>query len=455
MKQAFVNSQQRITAILNKEPMRFWWGNGRLLTAAIVSIYVFQLVSYSRIGDYEYIWGKLGVPAMLQRHFSDLLSVLSAFQCTRLGYNVLISNPCDGLWPNLNYPLIWMKLAPLGLGQSDTVWLGIVLGVVFIIAALLVARPLNLAEGLIYGAILISPSVMLGVERGNVDLILFILLCLALLILDHARFGYIRCIAYSLIYLTVLLKLYPVFGFAVILREKTKACLAALAVFGAASLGYLLSDLNQFRLVYSFYPQTTVYSFGRSVLIKLLSDLNGSVNLPGVSQTSPAQEWVSISAMICVGVLAFATAWRSWSLGNPASDYEGWRLDCFRVGAAIYIGCFALGYNYDYRLIFTILTVPLMLDWLKNATGLLQGLGGSALACLVLTLWLSRWSTVFVFFSLPDRYFFPDEFLNWFLLFFYFFGLFITLPGWVRPLFAMRSFEGRQANNSNGSFSTP
>src|SRR5258708_10166712 len=124
MKQVFVISQQRLEALLDKEPIRFWWRNGRLLVTAILAIYIFQLVSYSRIGDYEYSWGKLGVPVM-QRHFSDLQSVLAAFDCTRLGYNVLLSNPCDSVWPNLNYPLIWMSLTSLGLKQSDAVWLGI------------------------------------------------------------------------------------------------------------------------------------------------------------------------------------------------------------------------------------------------------------------------------------------------------------------------------------------
>ena len=49
--------------------------------------------------------------------------------------------------------------------------LGIAIAVVFFVAALAVTGPLKLWEGAVYGAALIAPATMLGVERGNVDLL--------------------------------------------------------------------------------------------------------------------------------------------------------------------------------------------------------------------------------------------------------------------------------------------
>ncbi|MGH7560641.1 MAG: hypothetical protein ACRENB_06460, partial [Gemmatimonadales bacterium] len=110
--------------------------------------------------------------------FSDLAVILAGFDCTRLGHDVQLENPCDpfGQRP-MNYPRIWLALRASGLGLDDTVWLGTVLGALFVLAALafLCRRRLSPGEGVLGALILLSPSVLLGVERANGDLLLFLL----------------------------------------------------------------------------------------------------------------------------------------------------------------------------------------------------------------------------------------------------------------------------------------
>jgi hypothetical protein len=158
-------------------------------------------------------------------------------------------------------------------------------------------------------------------------------------------------------------------------------------------------------------------------------------------------------ALATVGLAALLLA--RYSQFSFQSSYLGepWQLDQFRVGAAIYLGCFILGYNYDYRLVFLIFTVPLMLYWLKHASGFLKYLAATALASLVVTVWISRWSTFVPMFSLSDKYFFWDEILNWFLFFFCSYGFLITLPAWLRSLFAPRLLGVHQSTHQEGALS--
>ena len=81
---------------------------------------------------------------------------------------------------------MWTRLGVFGLGEGDTVPLGVAIGVVFFAAALAVAGPLTLGEGAVYGVALLAPATMLGVERGNVDLLMFALVVLGLLLLRRS-----------------------------------------------------------------------------------------------------------------------------------------------------------------------------------------------------------------------------------------------------------------------------
>jgi LPXTG-motif cell wall-anchored protein len=112
--------------------------------------------------------------------FIDLMSVTSGWDCVRRGVDVMASNPCDPGRRPANYPRMWLWFSHLGLGANENTLLGVLLVIVFFFTAFVLVRRGSLLEGVAYSAALISPSVMLGVERGNPDLVVFALLVLAL-----------------------------------------------------------------------------------------------------------------------------------------------------------------------------------------------------------------------------------------------------------------------------------
>src|SRR5207253_1086346 len=147
----------------------------RVLPASVVCVYlgiVFLIGTPTG-------WQDLGVPGE-KPSFLDLRSVTTAWDCTRRGIDVLPRNPCDPQQRPANYPRVWLLPWRLGLGEGATVPIGIAMAVVFLATAISLApRDGSLLRVAAYSAFLCTPGIMLGVERGNVDILLVCVLVLA------------------------------------------------------------------------------------------------------------------------------------------------------------------------------------------------------------------------------------------------------------------------------------
>ena len=215
---------------------------GRAVVVAVLVVYFSLLAA---LGGHAR-WGRLGVPP-LSPPFADMRSVTSGWECTRRGIAVLPTNPCDPYNHRpANYPRIWMWPSFLGLGQGATVALGLAVAAVFFVAALAVLpRAAGAADGLAYGLAVCAPAVMLGVERGNVDLALFAwscsrrCCCAAGASPAGPRTGSSCSPA--------ILKLFPIFAAAVLVRQPRRRAVAGLAVVLGSFGLYALLTLGTIR----------------------------------------------------------------------------------------------------------------------------------------------------------------------------------------------------------------
>jgi hypothetical protein len=57
------------------------------------------------------------------------------------------------------------------------------------------------------------------------------------------------------------------------------------------------------------------------------------------------------------------------------------------MGAAIYVGTYLFGSNFDYRLMFLLFTIPQLTQWLSNSDSRLRGVARIAFACTLYSLW--------------------------------------------------------------------
>ena len=381
-----------------RPPPREDFRDCRLLLAGVLMFYFAVLLVMSINLALDDAWNKLGVPAL--GLFGDLLFI------TRDGEAVLHGLPrTEGFF----YPPACYWFAHLGLGERHNTAAGIVLGVGFFTAALLVFGRVRREHLFYYAALLCSPSIMLGVARGNIDLFVFILLAIALLLL-HAENNARKAAAYLLIVFAAMLKLYPIVGAAVAVREKRYRWLLVGLSMGVLFGIYLWFSRDDLRDMFKLAPRFAFLTFGAPVIFDRI----------WFGDPANPKYGAALSALVFAG--SWIAAWRSGSALRRDSG-NAHALDSFRIGSAIYLGCFALiQYNFVYRHMMLLLTVPQWLEW-RRAGGRTARIATVALANLALAFWLPRYAR---------NWWNLDQLCDWILFALHSYALIATAPDEVR-----------------------
>jgi hypothetical protein len=344
--------------------------DGRVVAATAVVLFFVVMLSFRAISG-SAPWTHVGVSSV-PVSFADLRSVTSAWDCERHGIPAFPQNPCDPFGRPANYPRVWIWFWHLGLGQGDTVPLGVAIGVLFYIAALAVAGPLTIGGGVVYAAALLSPATLLGVERGNVDLLMFVLVAIGVLLLRRSPW-----LAAIPITAAGALKLFPATAVVVFARERRRwlAGVASVVVLFV----YALATLDDIRTLRSVIPRVVPNSYGAGVIPLALHQAHVSW-----AQSSASVRYLRLG-LIAIGLL-FALTLFLWRRSDGDADVL--KLDAFWAGASVYAGSWIFGNNFDYRLAFLVLCVPQLWEWTRLRSGPVRG-APLALAALLATLWLS------------------------------------------------------------------
>jgi len=373
--------------------------DGRVLAGSIVALFFLVFTSYSYVHG-SAPWTTVGVNAYKTK-FEDMQSVTSSWDCTRRGIQAFPHNPCDPQGRPANYPRIWTHLGVFGLGLGDTRALGVALGIVFYLAALLVPGRLSPREGVLYAALLLAPATLLGVERGNVDLLMFALVALGVGLVRRSPWA-----GGAPIVLAGVLKLFPAFALAVLARRRARW--AALAVSVVLLGVYAVATLDDIRTLRSVIPRVVKNSYGAGVVSQALHEA-------GVSwaQSAASVRYIRLG-VITAGLLAAAALVLLARRRGTFSPSE-LRLDAFWAGAAVYAGTYLFGSNFDYRLVFLILCVQQLCTWAREGDAPAPW-PAAAIVAIVATMWLSSTNPPLPF-GLQSWYvglsFPPEEVLNW------------------------------------------
>jgi len=360
---------------------------GRATAAALVGAYFLALLAR---GGHR-AWGHFGVWALSPR-FLDLRSVTSAWECARRGLAVMPVNPCDPLGRPANYPSIWLLPSHLGLGVGSTEVLGFATAVCFFVAALsVVPSGASVVHGCLYGLALCSPAVMLGVERGNADLLVFGVLVAGLALLHRSVGGSI------LLLFAAVLKLFPILAAPVLLLIPGHRARYAAGAVPVAFAVYVLTTLGTVREILHVVPQTAAYSYGAKTFGSWAANLSATYRL---NVSAAAWDWITIGLAVALAVVLRARVRGQLAIDSPAPDVHR-DLDFFVAGACIYVGTFALAENWDYRLAFLLLTIPQLFRWAR--AGRILGIAG--LSLVLASLWLTApWYGVPVVHSIVGRW---------------------------------------------------
>jgi hypothetical protein len=373
--------------------------DGRLVMLGAISVY-FGAVAIARLIWQTSLWPWLGVPPGPTLFF-DTRNVLAAIECQRLGFDPLVENPCDPWQRPMFYPRVWLAASWLGLDQSHTPALGVLIALLFFVSICLLLGRIGMGMGLVMAAAVCSPAVMLAIERGNMDVLLFCVLALSVLVWRRSTRAS-QVVSPILVLLAGIGKLYPIFALpAYLLFRCRRAALAALACLGAF-VAYAALTFPDVVTVASTATQGQYYSYGARILLGAAFRQLVGQNWEG---GSGAAQVVTVLVTASIGVCL--AAWLRSRVIPPAAGEPGstGTLLGFYVGATIYVGTFAVFKNYDYRLVYLLFVVPQLAAWVVDPRGGLRAVVASlGLVTLVVGLWVG---------ALSEALQLMDELLSW------------------------------------------
>jgi hypothetical protein len=356
--------------------------DGRLIVVGALVVYASALAISQAAWSVD-IWPYLGV-GRAPTLFFDARNVAAAADCWALGYDPLIENPCDPTGRVMNYPRVWVLLHYVGLTQDRTVLFGWIVVALFVLSLLLLLGRLSIKQGVVVAFAVTSPAVMFAIERGNMDLLLFAVF-VAAVFAWKARERLSPLLSPALIVAAAIAKLYAAFALPAYAftgeRRVRWALPAAIAVLGV----YVALTIDDFRAVLSAREGGRTGSYGARILIGYLYHL-----------VSPG-EWLhgnllaQAIAILLLGVFAVAAwIWARRRLPWPAGVAQGSpELLAFHLGALTYLGTFALRRNGDYRLVFLLLTLPLLFQLASGpGTSIVTWLGRAGIIAVIARLWL-------------------------------------------------------------------
>jgi hypothetical protein len=406
---------------------------GRLvLIGASVLMWLLLIVLFIAIG-YENTWRLWKVPAW-NMTFLDFRLIPGSTESFLHGYEPTVKNPYDPTHRIFNYPFFWRLFFYSGITQQDTVWIGISMIVLFFISAFLFPEKLSVSGAVGMLLVLFSPASMLLYERGNVDLIVFFVCAMAVLATSYSAY-----LAAGLVLFAAIMKLFPIFGLTILLREPKKKFLWLSGASVLMVLVYVVCTWDSVKISWTKTMRGDGLSYGTNILITRYQQ----------QLTQALTRWFSPPAtqlLLQFGLLAAALvlllACVLLALRNrEKADFLTERnLAAFRMGAAIYVGTFLLGNNWDYRLAFLVLLVPQLVEWMRSSHKEYRVAAITSMVLVLLScwhLWIVELPPVPILYSVndPKRFWIIlDEIFNWMLFISLAYLLVASAPEWVKEL---------------------
>jgi hypothetical protein len=300
------------------------------------------------------------------RWFIDSAAILAAADAVRAGADPWLPNAWDMYGRPHCYSGWWLALASTGLTREHNFILGSLWVAAFLGSALLLLRPATIGAAVIATAALLSPPVLLAVNRANNDLVVFAILAAGLALLKHDTARRNGAFAGAVTIATGL-KFYPLVAAGAFLLRHPRARGWRFTAFTGLAAAAALATASVDRALGTMPVPGGLHTFGAAVALDLLG-LQGMAARGG--------------AVVVLAGLGAALALLGWAPRPPASPGAGPAQFAYVAGVALLAGCFLATGNYAYRLIFSLLLIP-------HLASPASGRGGRVTLGLLLTLlWL-------------------------------------------------------------------
>lgn len=284
----------------------------------------------------------LGPTITLEPYFADMRTVQGALLSIQQEFNPQLVNPGDPWGRPMNYPSLWVVISDFfALNFEKNYLIFIISGVTTYLSICLYALRKYPSIWLLLA--IFSGSSLLAIERGNNDLIVFILIFFSAsknLLLTSL-----------LIIFASVLKIYPIFS-AITLSNNKKYFIAITSLVGI----YLVYIWPEIENIKRNTPISAIMSYGAPSISEALK-LKLNVNL---------NAWLMAIFMIAFALLSGnSNKVKNNSTIKTKKENE---FKLFQIGASIFLSTFIVSSNWDYRLIFLILCIPFLACLPKSNT---------------------------------------------------------------------------------------
>lgn len=327
------------------------------LTAATVG-FVLQLTSS---------WPLVGIGSLKPpRSFEDLWAVTANADCAAADPRWdPTTTTCDPWGRPFNYPLVWARgAAGLGLGGADTSWLGLTLigvfGLTLLALAFLTVRRAPVGAIIVLTLSAISPPSLLAMQRGNVDLLVWPWVVLALWLMSSGRWAYAAPALATAVYL----KIFPLGAVAGTFGRGRRH--GPPILLGLLSLTALAFEADQLSAIRRATPQRPVSAWGVSVVPLALTGVQHSALAYALGLA-----WIAICIAVVVLALRVARphavirtldSLRLTVSRDPVNDVV------VNAGLGLLLLTYLLGSSFDYRMILlTVLVAGLCRAWTNRS----------------------------------------------------------------------------------------
>lgn len=297
------------------------------------------VTALARLG-WTAFWTPLHVQTM-SPPFADLRSIQGGLISLARGFWPQRANPGDPWGRTMDYPSVWLWLASVLRFRNEAAFLAFGTSSVLLFVGactyLLARYPSWI---MLLGAV--SPAALLAIERGNTDMLSFVLL------LACAGLGSFQ--SSVLFFIATATKIFPGFVLHVPAVQRDWRRLALYAA-GAIAAGLLLR--NQLPIILHGNTAVGPMSYGVPTLIWALGHVATRTGVPGP---------VLLAAAVIVMAAALRLAFKMCPIETP-TDVHSRAL--FLTGGSIYIYSYLFAANWDYRLIFVLPCLP----YLRRALG--------------------------------------------------------------------------------------
>jgi hypothetical protein len=306
------------------------------------------ICTYTLFSLIYFCFGIVSVPDGIYPGFADLNLLLKYVDCYNNGFNPYIDKNsfCIG---ELNYPFIWIKLISIfGGNSSHTHVIGFSFILLFVFIISFMFPKVTIKQFTLLCLIMISPPFLLLLERGNVDIIIFILIVIAVYYIRNFDKNYSIYLTYIVILFASILKIFPFFLVPLVLIEKISIKKKIIILFSSLVIFsiFVLLSFDEIKLILANTPRPSELAFGKNVLIQEIVSKNHLL-------------YISIVPFIILTMFFYIK--REWVLYVYTEiSKQNEKSFMFTSGLLIFLGIYFFGNNWDYRLVYIVLFLPII-----------------------------------------------------------------------------------------------